>query len=570
MALTIDQFMWQWQHFFRIDVEVTLDQALKQLGAALEPIAFLVGFTDDPAARHAICVEPETGPLSPEVLALVSERGTAIYEADPERQIFNTDPGVHERRQAWLRRRARATALAEAVEASECMPGKRVICSSGGMVNGYEVHSCVAVDAARFDALPVLPGEDVNRFPAPSSLVGHLIALVLTEADIAVGPDADMYAIRKSAEDLARTASGDFAAGCAYRSGNFRSPYFLHAITLISQRTYEGASAGGRLLLTKSENADIEVSARLATSVPLSSTRRVRKLLETTDHSTALLVDDSGVFGFGSAPKPDAHDVFEIAVTSHATFELRTQDVGLLRISYGAPSLPQLVLDTEHFADVCRRVLGSSAPTDLLTKLVSTASLASHGTTLVVTTAAETEANRLAGQSTLLHAVPLTDDLLAHVCRIDGAVIIDPDGMCFAIGVILDGDATGEGDPARGARYNSALRYQRAAKSPTVAVVVSEDGDVTLLPALRPQIRRQQVLDALSLLDDAAGGSNPAAFADAFSLVENLAFYLTAEQCAHANDLAATEEEIAMSRGNLAIIRPTLNPAQEFDDSYFL
>lgn len=52
-------------------------------------------------------------------------------------------------------------------------------------------------------------------------------------------------------------------------------------------------------------------------------------------------------------------------------------------------------------------------------------------------------------------------DLLISLTAIDGAVIINSDGACCAIGVIIDGIAKDsiECDMARGARYNSALTF---------------------------------------------------------------------------------------------------------------
>ena len=85
------------------------------------------------------------------------------------------------------------------------------------------------------------------------------------------------------------------------------------------------------------------------------------------------------------------------------------------------------------------------------------------------------EANRLRNQSTPIAACRLTSELLSHLTGIDGAVLVDPNGYCHAIGVILDGLATAQGNPARGARFNSALRYVEFAASrnvPTLAVIV--------------------------------------------------------------------------------------------------
>jgi hypothetical protein len=59
----------------------------------------------------------------------------------------------------------------------------------------------------------------------------------------------------------------------------------------------------------------------------------------------------------------------------------------------------------------------------------------------------------------------------------------------------LDGPASYQGNPARGARFNSAVRYVNDAEE-RLAVVVSEDGHVDLLPRLRRSIRRSE-LDAM-------------------------------------------------------------------------
>jgi DNA integrity scanning protein DisA with diadenylate cyclase activity len=79
----------------------------------------------------------------------------------------------------------------------------------------------------------------------------------------------------------------------------------------------------------------------------------------------------------------------------------------------------------------------------------------------------------------------MTPSVLRLVTNIDGAVLIDPRGTCFAIGAILDGLATERGDSSRGSRYNSALRYVETARYPTLAIVVSEDGYIDLLQSTK-------------------------------------------------------------------------------------
>jgi len=71
------------------------------------------------------------------------------------------------------------------------------------------------------------------------------------------------------------------------------------------------------------------------------------------------------------------------------------------------------------------------------------------------------------------------------VTAIDGALLADFSGNCYAIGVIFDGEAMIEGQVSRGARYNSVANYvQVVAKKyenkKVIGVIVSEDGGVVV------------------------------------------------------------------------------------------
>ena len=141
------------------------------------------------------------------------------------------------------------------------------------------------------------------------------------------------------------------------------------------------------------------------------------------------------------------------------------------------------------------------------------------------------EAARLAAQSsTPVEPTHLADELVRRVTSIDGAVLVDTTGKCHAIGVILDGIAIEGGDPARGARFNSAGRYVATAKGKTVALVVSEDGHVNALPALLPQIRRSDLEHHVTRLTELADDVESDWRKDRNWLNEHR-FYLSAEQC---------------------------------------
>lgn len=71
--------------------------------------------------------------------------------------------------------------------------------------------------------------------------------------------------------------------------------------------------------------------------------------------------------------------------------------------------------------------------------------------------------------------------------NIDGALLIDDKGICHAIGVIVDGETTIDGDTGRGARYNSIKNYVnwlnkcKYKGSYFIGIIVSEDGMVNIV-----------------------------------------------------------------------------------------
>ena len=139
-------------------------------------------------------------------------------------------------------------------------------------------------------------------------------------------------------------------------------------------------------------------------------------------------------------------------------------------------------------SDRFRRLLGevfASPRVDALWKIAIEAARQHRGTMVVISQEAEAEAARLGPQALGLVPVPLTPDRVPLLTAIDGAVLVDTDGYCHAVGVILDGRASRRGDPARGARFNSAVRYVDASDHPCVAIVISEEGGVDLIRPLR-------------------------------------------------------------------------------------
>ena len=219
---------------------------------------------------------------------------------------------------------------------------------------------------------------------------------------------------------------------------------------------------------------------------------------------------------------------------------------------------------------------GFSAPIELnrTWAIIEKALASGHGMTLVVSSDPTPEAARLGAE-----AVPIEPQLMepAEVVRlgqVDGAVLLGKDGFCHAFSVILDGAATGQGDPGRGSRYNSAVRYQHSTTAaPSVIVVISDDGTVDLIPQLRPQVHKKDVEAAVREFcacceaEYVDGGE----FARTFKRVKSFEFYLDESQCHIVNEHYANEMRRRIEAGGLGIVGGMeLQPHPDMNDSYFV
>ncbi|MCY3867942.1 MAG: hypothetical protein OXG87_00220 [Gemmatimonadetes bacterium] len=228
--------------------------------------------------------------------------------------------------------------------------------------------------------------------------------------------------------------------------------------------------------------------------VGLHETRSVRKLLELTDETTALLTDGQAIYGLGECIA--APDVAKIAIEGHARWSLSINDTVLMRVAYEHATLPKQILDKELFRDVAQRTVGTGE-VDRIWDIFQCALDNDQGTTIVVSEDPVSEIERLGQEALAIKPEYLDRSDVARLGRIDGAIILGPDGRCYAFGVILDGQANSSGDRARGARFNSSVRYQRTVEIGTMVIVISDDGTVDLIPTLMPCVSRQEVEDAV-------------------------------------------------------------------------
>ncbi len=401
-------------------------------------------------------------------------------------------------------------------------------------------------------------GQVPSMAPGEAASLVHvaLSRLVVIGAAALQNPEA-IAALNTSAfdpEEVARVAARGLLARAASSAGLPADQLFT-ALNRVSALPLEGGPARGNLVLATGDGDGVEVQVRLASPVPLSDARTLRKLLEVSGaQSLALLTDGRDVFGLGAEPgaaEAVERQLTRIDIVGTGCWEVRHQHRRILRVEFGVPMLPRLRLDRATFSTTARQVLGDAVEghVDYLWSVVEAlARQVGHGTTLVVTTAAGQESARLASESLGIDPVRLDPAALVQLARIDGAVVLDAEGRCHSFGAILDGRATTGGDRSRGARFNSAVRYQASAEVATMIVLLSEDRLVDLIPKVTPAVAPDRVADAFRRIRAAAEPPiDLAVFERAWDQLQAIESALSADQRARANELRSHVEAAVMA-----------------------
>lgn len=576
---TIDYYMWGFQPHFRSSLEHAVEKVLKGIGLQVEPEVFLVGFLAPGGNRHPICIEPETGRFRPDHLAGVFEQARIIFREDPETQIFNSDRRVHELRQRSLLDLARARATKEALEGAIAGADTVFFVGRSTRVEQHDVHTVIGLPQGAMNAQPRLHTQIKDRMHVVGSLLDAAVEEILERSARALyfpDPGADPLVLQADTSDILRAAARRLMRSITVLTGQLLGAGLYDALNEVSTLRYERRVGIGSLVLTRADHPAVDEVITLGRPVQLSEHRAVRKLLEVS-HRQGLspLSDGTAVYALGTVGTTyDAAEesIFSILLLGEGTWELRHVETPMLRVEFGAPRLPRPRLDRNHFVDTVERVFAgtSTRQPDRLWNYAMAAADAEHGTMLVVTAAAAEEAERLQAQGMPIRPVLLQSSTLAQLTSIDGAVVLSPDGTCHAMGVILDGAASGVGDRSRGARFNSAVRYLGSASGPTVIVLISEDGMIDLLPNLRPRVKRSHLESALQATQGAVAKQDFEQFYKAFRRLETLEFYLSAEQCSIANSLEEQMEDLRWERHQMRIHHRILQPDPAMDESYFI
>ena len=260
----------------------------------------------------------------------------------------------------------------------------------------------------------------------------------------------------------------------------------LDAILGISKTREEGAWPRGKLVFMSPDDlSEVNFLVRFPRNEQpsLKNHKHVRKLLQAVEKSDRKLVSfGNHVAGVatGHMPKRRATAIFE-------------GDFGFVRLSgepicsfsdgkvYSANQKPNLVNLEEALLEFPMDASVRHTLFRIASSIVQEAGKEKHGCTLVIDLSREPVT--LSGQQ-LVEPVDLVAphllDLAKSLARMDGALHIRGDLQLHAFACLLHGSAVPGEDRARGARFNSALRFS-AEHPKVIVVVVSSDRPVSVI-----------------------------------------------------------------------------------------
>ena len=553
--MELQMFMWQWQHVFQEAVAGTLEKILEILELQTITNVFLVGVPTNNEDTNSIFFHPEDCGFLPTDFQNVFKMVKNNYDNDPGQNLMMAAAHLYEAHRASLLPKAVQKAVQAILDNYSDTKGTVSFCSFPVEMNEHWVVTVIQLDMKFFEKQyrlqsNVYETNPIRKYRIDRSFLEAIIWKVLSasQSELLTPSEGNNYWFADP-ERLLEDAAASFLFSIKVRV-NEMGGNLLALSNAISAERYEGAGSRGRLIVAKQDHPSVNAHIKLEVPIEVGNYRGIRKLLEVSSNTMALLCDGESIWGLGETLctyDPSSENLFEFRFTEHYTWELIHAENVMLKVRYRQPRLPREKFDETLFRDHVSRLFNvSEAESTKLVEAVNAAVAQRHGTMLVITPTASKESERLSAQSTVIKPTSVTKTLVSHVSGVDGAILVSPDGVIHAFGVILDGLASGNGNPGRGARFNSAIRYvdgQSSLGMSCLALIVSEDGYVDLYPKLRPRIQRALIDELLQELEKYAGSPENFDADKAWSTLVNLCklkFYLLESDVKRANTAKKT------------------------------
>lgn len=578
MNRTVTLFMFPFQHSLRGALKIRAEFVLSQLGIEVEVKTLLVGIRrPGTSGPHPVCIEPENAEWTLNLFDGVPQAIEEAFKAHDGHNIFYSNDEIAMREKPEnIRRDCVRNEVRAALSKVDAEAGVVSFFGPARPVSDYHVVLVIQVPSYVFELYPRLPVLEVSGYQTSEGLLTECMLQVLNEAAEEMGrphPGRSFHQNSSSVPEVVRRGATRFMRSVTLSLRDKEFPFIdlFTSINELSSLLYEGAKGTGRLLLIAPDNPAVVYSLRLAAPVAFRQARWARKILEMSSPEFALVANGHAIEGLGdlcAQHNSSAQDAFWIDFVDHYRWNLRLGRRILMRTAFGDARLPEEPIAQPRFYDSFLRQFPGTSEDDAerMWQLLDAMANEQHGSMVMIATDAAAEAARLSRQGMVIEPTLVTAEFLRRASSIDGTVLVDPFGVCHAVGVILDGLANERCTPSRGSRYNAAVRYVFSSASPRMAMVQSADGTTDILPLLRPRISRELVEDKVSDLER----STPDNFHNARRFLDEKRFYLSCEQCRRAN--AALDRIEAMPRAEYSILLLTnrFSPNPDMNDSYYI
>lgn len=277
-------------------------------------------------------------------------------------------------------------------------------------------------------------------------------------------------------------------------------------ISQLSAQMYERRPIHGRIYFMEAEiwNSicknpgiqilDLQQVKQEQREFKMENMRGIRKFLEMTGEDTCLLatVEDEPVIR-AIVPQKDVcmEGAAWLEFAGHLNWKLCSDEI--LWIGY-RNGKPYLKIEEDLGGEYKEKVLNLQLKEEgRILEIINLLKREEHGTSIVFMDAnmVKNEVDRLHMNNRCIKLEKEGIDLAGYlkempeITAIDGALLADTNGKCYAIGAILDGIVERPGKVERGARYNSVVNYVHIKKeekpdSIIFGVIVSEDKSVDI------------------------------------------------------------------------------------------
>jgi Probable sensor domain DACNG/Probable sensor domain DACNH/DisA bacterial checkpoint controller nucleotide-binding len=536
MPKVTTQFMWTYQNVFRSTVARQANFLFNEIGWEEKAQVFVLGVrASDCPGPNPVCLEPEDDKWSFNPFAnLATEVWAAVPKHRLQSMVFDERAAMREKPEN-IRCQVVCEEVQRVMSQLDSLGDTASFVGPARRVNDYYVVAVLQVPKTELTDLPALVLSN-NQGPQAYSFVHACIRQVLLQAWDILGtrePGRSQISHQLLPRELAARAASDLLNTItAITAGPGQGVSLFTVLNEISGQMYERQESVGGIILASRESNDIEYILKLDTKVPLREVRWSRKLIQLACDEAKLICNGVSIFGVGRW-KSDPGSSIEIELFGRRSWTLKQGTEELLRAHFGDPKIPKKAISEQRFLENFGMLFpqSSTAVGQQLWKALETMESFDYGSLLIVSIDAAKEAIRLREQGTIIVPTPLSTSLLESASRIDGAILVDADGICHAIGVIVDGASNQLGSPSRGDRYNAAHRYVLVTDTNRMAIVRSDDRTLDVIPLLPKRVSRTAVERMIQKLETATLDNH----IEYRSFLESHRFYLDHEQCRRVN-----------------------------------